>query len=325
MCKQIWAIGRKLLCLALCTILLGAFPAYASGEGTGTLEVRLQRNVEFQLYFAAEETETGFQATEKFAAYDLDFTWSGADDLRTLATTLFSCVVRGQIEPDCEEMSDHSGIAVITGLRPGLYLLLSQGNITPTVICVREGASVSVNPKDDPGGGDDDDDISVKVLKVWDDDGYESQRPAEIEIELYRNGNLMDTVELSEENGWRHTWSNLPAGYSYLVSEKDVPEGYRVKMSQDGESFTITNTFRNSDEPNDPNLPIKPTDPGTPVEPADPVDPGVPAEPSDPGVADDPLLPQTGQLWWPVPVLALCGMVSFSFGWLRYRSSGHED
>ncbi len=125
--QNVWI---KLLCLALCTALLGAFPAYAADEGTGTLEVRSQRNIELQLYFAAEETETGFQSTEKFAEYDLDFTWSGADDLRTLATTLFSCVVRGQIEPDCEKTSGNSGIAVFTGLRPGLYLLLSQGNIT---------------------------------------------------------------------------------------------------------------------------------------------------------------------------------------------------
>lgn len=30
-------------------------------------------------------------------------------------------------------------------------------------------------------------------------------------------------------------------------------------------------------------------------------------------------LPQTGQLWWPVPVLAFVGLVSFAIGWLRKK------
>lgn len=33
-------------------------------------------------------------------------------------------------------------------------------------------------------------------------------------------------------------------------------------------------------------------------------------------------LPQTGQLWWPVPVLALAGMLFVSFGWYRRRGFG---
>lgn len=33
-----------------------------------------------------------------------------------------------------------------------------------------------------------------------------------------------------------------------------------------------------------------------------------------------PTLPQTGQLWWPVPVLAIAGAAFVLFGWLRRRS-----
>ncbi len=36
--KHIWIICQKLLCLALCTALLGAFPAYAADESTGNSE-----------------------------------------------------------------------------------------------------------------------------------------------------------------------------------------------------------------------------------------------------------------------------------------------
>lgn len=35
----------------------------------------------------------------------------------------------------------------------------------------------------------------------------------------------------------------------------------------------------------------------------------------DPPDPDEPDIPQTGQLQWPVPVLAICGLVAFSIGW----------
>ena len=39
-----------------------------------------------------------------------------------------------------------------------------------------------------------------------------------------------------------------------------------------------------------------------------------------PGKIDD-VLPQTGQLWWPVPLLALGGMALFGLGWAQRRRS----
>ncbi len=38
-----------------------------------------------------------------------------------------------------------------------------------------------------------------------------------------------------------------------------------------------------------------------------------PMDPGDPGLF--PILPQTGQLNWPIPVLTLCGLVMFALGW----------
>lgn len=36
-------------------------------------------------------------------------------------------------------------------------------------------------------------------------------------------------------------------------------------------------------------------------------------------------LPQTGQLWWPVPVLAAVGLLMIVIGLLRRRSAGYEE
>lgn len=46
-----------------------------------------------------------------------------------------------------------------------------------------------------------------------------------------------------------------------------------------------------------------------------------PPEPSTPTTPTDPELPQTGQLNWPIPILAAVGLVLFGAGWLlRYES-----
>lgn len=39
---------------------------------------------------------------------------------------------------------------------------------------------------------------------------------------------------------------------------------------------------------------------------------------------DDPEFPQTGQLWWPVPVLICCGLALIAVGLLRRKEENHE-
>ena len=38
-------------------------------------------------------------------------------------------------------------------------------------------------------------------------------------------------------------------------------------------------------------------------------------------------IPETGQLWWPVPILAGAGMILFVIGWILHRkwSQEHEE
>ena len=55
-----------------------------------------------------------------------------------------------------------------------------------------------------------------------------------------------------------------------------------------------------------------------------PEEPSVPVKPDKPGGGSH--LPQAGQLWWPVPILALAGIVFFTVGWVRRKTqeNGNE-
>ena len=155
------------------------------------------------------------------------------------------------------------------------------------------------------------------MLKVW-EDGDGENRPESIQVQLLKNGEVAETVTLSAGNNWRYTWRNLSEKEDWRVVEKETPKGYTVTVSQEGITFVMTNT---QGEPEEPEEPTEPEKPGEPEEPG--VD--IPEEPvPEESVPSGPKLPQTGQLWWPVPLLALAGMLLFLLGWIRKekRSEG---
>ena len=61
------------------------------------------------------------------------------------------------------------------------------------------------------------------------------------------------------------------------------------------------------DTPDEPGTPDVPEEPGTDIQDSTPPETDVPGEPDEPGETGEPSLPQTGQLWLPVGLLALAG------------------
>lgn len=119
--------------------------------------------------------------------------------------------------------------------------------------------------------------ITRKVHKVWDDKGYENKRPQYITVTLLKNGEEYDTQQISAAGNWEYTWADLPR---YDVDGKEIKwsiregyiSGYVVNVTQNGNSFVLTNSV-NKDK-----------------------------------------LPQTGMLWWPVPLMATVGLAFLLIG-----------
>jgi fibro-slime domain-containing protein len=95
----------------------------------------------------------------------------------------------------------------------------------------------------------------VAVEKDWQDEGFEMRPPA-ILVQLKQDGNdFGDPVLLTEENGWKYVWENLPQNkevaaegtHTYTVEEISNPPGYskdseiRERTENGVKIFTITN------------------------------------------------------------------------------------
>ena len=91
---------------------------------------------------------------------------------------------------------------------------------------------------------------TLRVNKVWNDNNNSAGiRPDSIQVQLRANGvNQEAPVQLNASNQWSHTFTELPVYDSadrvivYDAIEINVPEGYRVSYSRQGNVITITNT-----------------------------------------------------------------------------------
>lgn len=254
--------------------------------------------VAFRLYYVATvDASAAFTPAAPFDGYSIslrsDLTSS---EWQALANTLTSYAEADQLSPTATQET-RLRTATFTGLRAGLYLVVGQSVSTDTQTFTPKPTLIVLPNRTDTGWWEYDVTMTPKweispveyrdltVLKVWDDnDAYD--RPESVEIELYCDGVLHDTVILGRENNWRHTWTALDSRSAWTAVERKVPTGYTVTITAEEQLLVITN--------------IRTTPPDKPVEPD---------------------LPKTGADWTPVTTLAGTGIVLFLMGWLRRRSS----
>jgi len=269
------------------------------------------------------------------------------EDWSLAASTLAVYVAEDQASEGDKLLTQITGVKsgsreVFSGLDTGIYLVTagdhtsgrSRHTITPFLITLPRGNAadggwtynVTVNPKfssSSTGGGDPSEDkVTRSVLKTWNDDGDSvGSRPSSITVQLLRDGEEYgDPVTISADNNWRHSFGTLDSGYTWQVTEVDIPSGYDMTVTLRGTTFVMTNSY-------DPNGTTEIEDPSTPLGPP----PEFPPEPPEEIVEIDengvPLanLPQTGALWWPIVPLLLAGTFLFVLGLVKNRRYGEED
>ena len=232
-------------------------------------------NMQVSLYRVADEN---YNLVDSFSQYSIDL----KQDVQGAANALENRILMDGIEADACVTSDSLSTANFTGLTTGIYLVVGKEVFQdgvfymPQVSLVSLSGDLNVDLKYETS----DKPSRIHVLKVWKRDSKKS-RPKSIEVCLLRSdGIVVDRVVLNSDNQWSTTWDNLSTLYTYRVMETSVPSGYKESCTREKDTIILTNTGNYTDK----------------VE------------------KKDEELPNSGQLWWPVPVLLFVGLVLFGLG-----------
>jgi len=269
-----------ILCLTLCLLLIpfnsGAFSTtdakepilitepcylllhYASNGipmPVDTVDIYLVATVstDFQYTLTAEYAETGLILN----GIQSQSEWN------TIRNTLESYILAQNKTPTASSTTDETGKVVFEKLIPGLYFvpamtatidgfryyfastLIALPNLTENGTW---NYAVEANPKPDvrpPYSTD----LEYSVIKLWKDaDG--TKRTSSVTVDIIKDGTVVKTVQLSDENHWQYTWYAADDGSTWTVAEQDVPEGYFVTIDRNQTAFTVINTT--NDPPDNP-------------------------------------------------------------------------
>lgn len=100
---------------------------------------------------------------------------------------------------------------------------------------------ISAEDSADDAVGSSDNLKNITVKKIWDDKGFESQRPDSVQVELYVGGKLVDKVKLNSSDNWKAIFKNVDVSGEVKVVELNRSSDY--KISYDGnveDGFVIT-------------------------------------------------------------------------------------
>lgn len=196
-------------------------------------------------------------------------------------------------------------------------------------------------------------DIKYTLYKKWEGDPDRQEHNEDLAIELYKDGEYETTVFLNNKNNWKYQWK-ASADVEYRVFEPEVDSRYQVSYlynefeKENQIIITVKNvrkgsrTIENYKEDTSKVMPehedssmITPPDNTNSgiIDGGSDVDSSTPDSSYQTDSAPDKVttppptgggftggnngggkLPQTGQLWWPVPVLALVGVIFIAFG-----------
>lgn len=263
---------------------------------------------QFELYYALSPDGTLFGdfADLKVEVGDL----SSSENVSALESTLAAYVDTGFTEDIDEVGTNALGEAKFEDLDAGIYLVVGSSAKVNGILYTPKPALIRIPGHDMQGELVKDvvatvkydrlvlppEPVSRTVTKVWDDNNF-SDRPTSVTVQLLKDGEKYDEQALSADNNWTYTWNELDPTAEWSVIETNIPNGYKVTISIYDNNFTVVNKG---------NTIVTPSPQGT----------------GNGGEGNDrPTLPQTGQLWWPVPILLASGCVLLLIGIISRRLS----
>lgn len=257
--------------------------SHAKEQSTIKLKYILSEN-EFKIYKIFSITNNDYILEKQFKDYPINFEDMHIQKNKVqIATALASYIKKDRLKETKKEKTNLNCEAIIRGLDKGIYLLLGESKIKDNYLYKPNPILLEINDSTNYKEirmdlkyqkSDIKKPIKLEVYKVWQDD--EDKRPKSITIELLQDHKVIDKVKLNDDNNWRKIWNDLPSNYTYSIAEVDVPEGYKVSISQEKTVIKVINTKENQKKKKK--------------------------------------LTKAGQLWWPLPILLILSIAFYLEG-----------
>lgn len=327
--NRICSVLLSMLCVVM--LLASVMPCIHSAEVKASITlVCEQENVRvsdmsWKIYKVGERRSGKFTLTDEFANYPVDMSGLSTENIRGTAQALESFIIGDRIKAIAENVTDNDGNVVFEGLDKGLYLAVAKKvqkepityMATPLLFEIKEdGSAEEAFPKIYSVITLHGQVSSYTVKKVWaDNDDSFKARPVNVTVDLFKDGELYDTVVLDEASNWQHRWNTLDLDAEWRVVERSIPVKYAVLVDYNSKQFLIKNSyapdiFIDGGEYTKTTTAVTTTTISTSTSAA--------ATTTGSG------LPQTGQLWWPVLPLALGGITLICIGLLTRKKNGDE-
>ncbi len=331
--------------------MIGGLNFNVSAEGTGSAELICQSDddpligMTWRIYYVGSRSGNELNLGGDFSEYAVTFGDMSADALMAAASTLENYAILDGIKPYDNGVTDSDGKVKFTNLQTGIYLVsgdklsVGEGTYVPAPMLVevsKREPDVVAYPKftDVLDSGFE----RMTVKKIWEnDENYLEDRSVSIDVELYCNSELKETVTLNEKNDWTYSW-DAKIGDTWRVLEIDIPDNYTVTYRSNQTQYVIVNTYDSpivtttttttstsvtttttSDDT------VQPASQTTTVSETTTLSKSTIASKSTTTSKSESKLPQTGQLWWPVPILALGGIIFVGIGFSMISRSKKED
>ncbi len=250
-------------------------------------------DVEFKAYRVASVNEyADLTLTSAFGGLAVDLSKPDESVWADAVTKAESYVSENAIKPNYTAVTDESGVAVLSGMPVGLYLIKGDPFIsdahdvyTPQAYLVMfpnrtENGEWEYDAESVPKYTKSDEIIDIEVIKKW-SGGKAEERPETITVTLFCDDVEYETVSFGDMKNWKYSWEELNAKHTWTISEVSV-EGYTTTIEPDGYNFIITNK---SNE----------------------------------------ILPQTGLMWWPIVLIAFAGVTLVFVGAAIIKKNGKAD
>lgn len=259
-----------LLCVLLMFIPVTGYAASIEPERPSSLTIEYGNQdvrymeAEVSIYRIAEVfADQTYALTGAFAKYPVNiYGIKSQSEWDVVRDTLSAHIIIDKIEATAAGITDENGLVTFSDILPGMYLVSDVKIENDKEVVLFESFLVSVPSPNANGTYNYDvksypkcifheikpDSIEHKVVKLWKDYGKEEQRPEMIEVDIYRDGVLHATTQLTSANNWTYSWEAMDDGSKWTAVEKNIPEEYTMTTVVEGNTILITNACETVEE-----------------------------------------------------------------------------